>query len=229
MTSFTHIIFDFDGTIADTESIFAQFDQTLLNEALKREGIQSALTLQETRDLAGNNATSKLEIIAERYNFPAKNQLKLFLQERENKRDDLFRKHPPPIGTNLNTLLSHLDNKYAIATNKSGKRLQHDLNTMGMHSLFDIIVACDPPLLKKPAPDMLLTAAEKLNVAPENCAYIGDNVIDMQAAINAKMTPVAFIIEGMENEQPRVKQLKEAGAEIIIDDFLALLPYVIKP
>lgn len=229
MIPFTHIIFDFDGTIADTESIFAQFDQTLLNEALKREGIQSELNRQETRNLAGNNATSKLEIIAERYNFPAENQLEQFLQERENKRNDLFRKYPPPIGTNLNTLLSHLDNKYAIATNKSGKRLHHDLKIMGIEHLFKVIVACDPPHRKKPAPDMLLAAAKELNTAPESCAYIGDNTIDMLAAINANMTPIAFIIEGIAKEPTRANNLKDAGAKIIIDDFSDLIPYVIKP
>ncbi len=229
MTSFTHLIFDFDGTIADTESIFAQFDHALLNEALKREGIQSTLTLQETRNLAGNNATSKLEIIAKRFQFPPENQLDAFLQERENKRDNLFLENPPPIGANLKTLLSHLDDKCAIATNKSGKRLLHDLKTMGIDGIFDIIVACDPPHRKKPAPDMLIAAAHQLDTNPENCAYIGDNVIDIQAAINANMPPLGFIIEGIDNETTRVKQLQQAGAEIIIDDFSDLFPYVIKP
>lgn len=229
MKPHSHFIFDFDGTIADTENIFAQFDCTLLNNVLRRENISYTLTIEEVRALAGNNDVSKLEIIAKRFNFNPEDQKEEFLKERAQKRNILFKNTPAPLAKNVKTFIKRLDGKCAIATNKSGKRLHMDLKTMELDNLFDIIVTCDPPLKKKPAPDMLLEAAKKLNIPPESCAYIGDNTLDMEATKNANMTPIGFIIEGIKENEERKNALAQAGATMIIDDFADLIPYIIEP
>ena len=97
---------------------------------------------------------------------------------------------------------------------------------MNAEDLFETIIPCDPPLNKKPAPDILLAAAEKLSAAPKNCAYIGDNTLDMIAATAASMLPVGFVIEGKNGNEERVQALRNAGAEIVIDDFMDLKAYL---
>jgi HAD superfamily hydrolase (TIGR01509 family) len=42
----------------------------------------------------------------------------------------------------------------------------------------------------KPAPDLLLVAAERLEAEPQNCWYVGDSVWDMRAAVAAYMVAV---------------------------------------
>lgn len=41
-------------------------------------------------------------------------------------------------------------------------------------------------LIIKPDPDPLLLAAQRLGVAPEHAAYVGDAVVDLQAARPAR-------------------------------------------
>ncbi len=229
MKSFTHVIFDFDGVIADTENVFAIFDCRLLNDVLERAGAPPSLTPHDIRQLAGNNDAAKLMIIAKRYNFdPAPHQAE-FIKIRSAQRKSLFRDSPAPIGVNLMDFLKVIKGRYALATNKTAEKLFHDIELMNLNTLFDTIITCDPPLRKKPAPDMLLEAAKRLNAHPENCAYIGDNTLDMQAAIAAQMTPIGFIIEGAAHHPTRMQELKDHGAQIIIDDFITLTPYLIKP
>lgn len=224
----THFIFDFDGVIADTENVFATFDRSLLNEVLETSGIEPRLSYDDVRKMAGNNDRTKLALVGEKYDFDVAPYERAFVTKRTHLRKTLFHDHPAPIAKNLGAFLNHLDGRCALATNKTAEKLFHDLGLMKLDNLFDVVVTCDPPLKKKPAPDLLLEAAKRLSALPEHCAYIGDNVIDMRAAANANMAPIGFIIEGQQGNEERAQALRKSGAEIIIDDFAALIPYVIK-
>ena len=229
MHSFDHVTFDFDGVIADTESIFAAFDCVLLNEVLEKAGRPSSLTTTEVRALAGNNDVSKLNIVAKNYKFdptPYKND---FINSRTQKRNTLFHDHPVTLGKNIREFIELLNGRCALATNKTTAKLHPDLEAMELQGLFEIIITCTPPLKKKPAPDLLLEAAKKLNTSPETGAYIGDNPIDMIAAKAANMLPIGFVIEGVDKQSTHAQDLKTAGAQIIIDDFMTLTPYLTKP
>jgi beta-phosphoglucomutase-like phosphatase (HAD superfamily) len=43
MPPFKYAIFDFDGVIADTETVFARFDCALLNDVLVKAGLEPSL------------------------------------------------------------------------------------------------------------------------------------------------------------------------------------------
>ncbi len=225
----THTIFDFDGVVADTENVFAQFDCNLLNNVLLKASHPPALTPTYIRTLAGNTGERKLDIIAEQHGFSPLLYKDDYLKARTEERTTLFRNYNVSLGKNLKDFLLQHPGKYALATNKVSKKLTHDMSHMKLDSLFDIIITSDPPMKKKPAPDMLLEAAKRLNTQPENCMYIGDNTLDMQAAKNAGMTPVGFIIEGKKGHEKRAQDLKNHGAALIIDDFHDLTPYVVLP
>lgn len=220
--SFTHAIFDFDGVVADTETVFAEFDRALLNETLEEAGIKQRLSFKDVRALAGNPGPDKLGIIAERLGFDAKPYQDGFNKRRDERRPALFKTHETPLGKNLKNFTQSMQGRIALATNKSAAKLTPDLKTMELENIFDIIVTCDPPLKKKPAPDILLAAAKQLGAAPETCIYIGDNTLDMQAAMAANMTPIGFIIEGLEGHKMRKDALLKHGAKIVIDDFTHL-------
>jgi HAD superfamily hydrolase (TIGR01509 family) len=59
----------------------------------------------------------------------------------------------------------------------------------------------------KPAPDLLLQAAERVGVDPTTCWYVGDSVWDMQAAVAANMVAVG-VPYGAATED----DLRKAGA-----------------
>jgi len=225
LAPFKAAIFDWDGTTADTETVFAKFDCALLNNALMRAGIEPSLSIAEVRKLAGNPSEQKLEILAKRFGFDAAGQMQAFQNERAEKRATLFEDYPVPLGKGLEDFLKLLGANNALATNKVSKKLTRDMEAMGVSELFAHIVACDPPFVRKPDPGIILEAAKRLGKKPEECIYIGDNVNDILAAGNAGMPGIGFIIEGFDGQEHRIEAMKEAGAAMIIDDFMALKPY----
>ena len=65
--------------------------------------------------------------------------------------------------------------------------------------LFDAIVTADDPEVgaAKPAPDIFLTAARRLGVAPEDCLVFEDSPFGVTAAKAAHMTAIAVPDEAM--------------------------------
>ncbi|WP_029917678.1 HAD family hydrolase [Pelobacter seleniigenes] len=88
----------------------------------------------------------------------------------------------------LRTLLAGLKDVYplAVATNRGGS-IETILSHFQLLEYFSTIVTSADVARPKPAPDMLLLAAEKLAVAPEDCLFIGDSELDMAAAHAANM------------------------------------------
>lgn len=64
---------------------------------------------------------------------------------------------------------------------------------------------------RKPAPDMVLAAAEELDVEPKDCVYVGDSETDILTAKNAEMDCIA-VTWGFRDEEV----LKEAGAVMLV-------------
>ncbi|MEA3544609.1 MAG: HAD-IA family hydrolase [Thermodesulfobacteriota bacterium] len=89
---------------------------------------------------------------------------------------------------NLVELLDRLSGQYplAIATNR-GKSILAILDHFNLHNYFLAVVTSHDVERPKPAPDMLLLAAEKLNIEPENCLFVGDSDLDKLAAAEAKV------------------------------------------
>jgi HAD superfamily hydrolase (TIGR01509 family) len=70
----------------------------------------------------------------------------------------------------------------------------------------------------KPAPDLLLAAAEALQRPPASCWCIGDSTWDMRAAAAAQMTGIAVTA----GAAVPAEALREAGAVLIADTLMEL-------
>ncbi len=79
----------------------------------------------------------------------------------------------------------------AIATNR-GRSIDQILDHFALSNFFSAVVTSHDVQQPKPAPDMLLLAAEKLQVRPQQCLFIGDSELDMAAAQAAEMCFVAY-------------------------------------
>ena len=222
--TFSHAVLDFDGVVADTEGVFAVFDCALFNEVLKLVGQVPDLAPSYVRTLAGNGAERKLELVAERRGFDPAPFLDEYLANRTKARKTLFQDHPVPLAQGLDEFTEAMAGRFGVATNKNSEKLLPDMKIMGLDGRFPVIVPCDPPLRKKPQPDVIVTALEKLGADPDSSIYVGDNVLDMEAALAAGVTPIGFVIEGLEGHEERAEALKAAGAIVITDDFRDLLP-----
>ena len=93
----------------------------------------------------------------------------------------------------LKTLLAGLRKKYrtAVATNRTDT-MERVLEEFGLTEQFDLVVtALDVPN-PKPAPDCLEKVARTFRAAPSEVVYIGDSILDQQAARAAGTQFIAF-------------------------------------
>ncbi len=74
---------------------------------------------------------------------------------------------------------------------------------------------------RKPHPDMLQGAADRLGVRLDRCLYVGDSEVDIETARNANIDCVC-VSWGFRTRQ----QLAQAGARVIIDDPEELTAFV---
>lgn len=93
----------------------------------------------------------------------------------------------------MDALLAALIEKdiaWGIVTNKAGRfthLLVPELNLQ--HA--GCVIAGDTTPYSKPHPEPLLEAARRLNILPEQCWYVGDDLRDIQAGRAAGMTTIA--------------------------------------
>jgi len=102
---------------------------------------------------------------------------------------------------NVRPFIEHLkakNYKIGLATNSPESFISISLERVGISDLFDAITSAEHEKCGKPDPAVYLTAAKKLNVAPEKCIVIEDSYHGMQAGKSAGMTVVAFT-NGNEN------------------------------
>jgi HAD superfamily hydrolase (TIGR01509 family) len=70
----------------------------------------------------------------------------------------------------------------------------------------------------KPAPDLLLLAAERLGAAPARCWAVGDSTWDVRAALAAGMTPVCVTVGSAVSRD----ELLDAGAAVAVETLVEL-------
>ena len=115
---------------------------------------------------------------------------------------------------NLQEVLEKLSAKYplAIATNR-GSSIEPILAHFGLDNYFSVVVTSRDVAKPKPAPDMLLLAAGRLQLSPEACLFIGDSELDQQAAFDARVRFLGY--GGL------------AAGEVALQNHLQLLEYLL--
>ena len=99
--------------------------------------------------------------------------------------------------------------KLVIISNKPDSAVQ-ELSAHFFGELLEFSVGESERVRRKPYPDTVLAAAERMGLAPESCVYIGDTEVDLETAKNAGMDCIA-VTWGFRNEP----QLLFSGAETI--------------
>lgn len=80
--------------------------------------------------------------------------------------------------------------KIAIVSTKYHFRINESIEKFSLHDYIDIVIGGENVSAFKPSPEGCLKAMEALDSSPEKTVYIGDSIIDAQAAKNAN---IAFI------------------------------------
>lgn len=78
----------------------------------------------------------------------------------------------------------------AVASGGSRQIVEASLQASGLMPLFDTIVTIDDVEHAKPAPDLVLEAANRLKTPPKTCLVFEDSAQGLQAAANAGMAAI---------------------------------------
>ncbi|MGW3031144.1 HAD family hydrolase [Streptomyces sp. NPDC001178] len=79
----------------------------------------------------------------------------------------------------------------AVATAKVSRSAHALLDALHIGAHFSVVIGHDMVSRGKPHPESGLAAAHALGIPPDGCAYVGDTVGDMRMAVAAGMRPVA--------------------------------------
>lgn len=187
-TDLSHLraaVFDMDGLMVDTESIY---------QWAWREGIQQlGYTISEAalRATTGRRMEDCYAILRSEVDdtFPMPAFLDLWPR--------LWDEHVNTHGINqkpgLTALLDLLDAHQipkAVATSSAQPEALFTLEKAGIRDRFSIIVSGDQIVNGKPAPDIFLRAAERLNIAPDRCMAFEDSEAGVIAAASAGMVTI---------------------------------------
>jgi phosphoglycolate phosphatase len=178
------VLFDFDGTLADTAPDLA----AAVNRMLVEQG-HAPLPIERLRPFASAGARGLVHaafgIKPEDAEYAALRETFLeYYAERICEHTRLF----PGIDELLEVLHAR-QIRWGIVTNKATRFTEQIVSKLGLNP--DCLACGDTTAHLKPHPASLLHAAEQLKLAPATCCYLGDDLRDMKAAQAAGMRPIA--------------------------------------
>lgn len=179
------VIFDCDGVLIDSEPIANR----VLSERLRLIGL--TLSPDEVmRKFVGRSRAGCLNLAAELLSRDLPEQ---FAQEWDFALFAALKSEVRPIDGVVD-LLASLDVPYCVASNSSPERMRISLLASGLSPQFAgrMFSSADVPN-PKPAPDLLLHAAQALGVAPSRCAVIEDTPTGAKAGVAAQMKVFGYV------------------------------------
>jgi pyrophosphatase PpaX len=175
------VLFDFDGTLADTiPLIVASYRHTLrtvLGEEPEEHEVRSWIgrPLQPVLEERYPGRGAELTDVYRTWNLANHDELILTVEGMPELLDDLHA----------------AGGRSGVVSSKKGETVLLGLRAVGLADRIDVVAAQEHTTLHKPDPQPLLYAADALGVRPDECVYIGDATVDMEAARAAGMGAVA--------------------------------------
>lgn len=204
---YTLLIFDWDGTLADSVGRIVEAMQV----AAKRAG-QAPSQEQAIKGIIG---LSLAEAIHTLYPHLTHEQVERFRQHYADVYTALDQQPSPLFDGVAESLAAFRAEGYrmAVATGKARRGLDRVLKANGLERFFDITRAADETR-GKPHPLMLEQILDHCGVEPGRALMVGDSAFDLQMASNAGMHSVAVGYGAMS-----LQALAEFGPQVCIDHF----------
>lgn len=209
------VLFDLDGTLIDSAADLC----AALNELLGRSGLPP-VGVDDAKTMIGHGVR---RLVERGFVFAGRSLSEAELDaEHKTMVDEIYGKHLTEFTTlvpgTAETVrrLHGQGRKLAVVTNKPDRFTRPVLDHFGLTPFFDVLIGADSGIEKKPAPDMLLAALDRMGVAPADAVMVGDSVSDAASAHAAGVKSV--LLEGGYTDIPA----KDLGADIVIPGYAEL-------
>ena len=214
LTNIKAAIFDLDGTLINSMSLWDQIDIDYL----------TSKNIPVPDDL--NNEISHLSFNQVAVYFKERFKLKDSLDEIKNTWNTMAYNHYSSDITLKDGVVEFLDFlkksniKIGLATSNSTELLEASLKFNKIYDYFDAITITDEVSIGKHEPDVYLLAAKKLNVKPEECIVFEDILVAVKGAKKAGMKVIAVEDECSSLDKDEIIKISDE----FINDFRALIP-----
>ena len=211
------VIFDMDGTMFDTERMWATFWEPAL-AALGlpyREGLAEA-----ARGTAG---VTTRNVVRQFYGPDC--DAEAIVDSLHRVADEVFFSAPVPKKPGLDALLAWLKARHipmAVASSSREAMIRHNLDVWGLTQDFTAIVSGQHVAHSKPDPEIFLLTAQKLGVEPSRCLVLEDSYNGVRAgAAGGFVTVMVPDLVPADDEMKQLYTMECASLEEVLEKLKA--------
>jgi phosphatidylglycerol:prolipoprotein diacylglycerol transferase len=199
------IIFDFDGTLLDTEPIVKQS----MVQVIQKHRPEIEIDDETASKFVGPTLKESFSRYFEEHLIDD-----LIAQYREIS-NQLHYDYAKPLKGVMETLKQLKEDGYKLGVVSSKMRdvIIFGMDFYDMEPYFDVIIGLDDVSQHKPHPEGIFLACEKLGVSHDSVVFVGDTAIDVQTGNNAGVYMVAF----MSNPTRETEIMTHKPNELITD------------
>jgi len=182
------VLFDMDGVLLNSEPLHDETNLKILSDL----GVEADSSV--TDPYVGRTSEALWKALKERF------QLEMSIEDLMDRQWDTNIRNLPESGIGpsdgLCELLQYLrDNHFraTVASSSRGVFVEAVLDYLGISSFFEGYTCGEEINNSKPAPDIFLLAAKKMNVLPSECLVIEDSSAGVRAGKAAGMVTIGYV------------------------------------
>ena len=207
------VLFDFDGTIADTLPVSFEAFKYVFDKYDKR-----TMTDKEIIQLFGPSE----DVIIRKY-LVNKEKVEYAIEDYYDHYEKGHNREFECLTDiqDMLTVLKEMDLNLGIITGKSRRSLTLSLEILNLYDYFDVTISGDEVKEPKPNPEGIFKSLTLLHNAPSEAVFVGDSQADMAAGSSAKVTTIAA--QWFSTVQSTMYETKPSHLCKTIPDFIKLI------
>jgi HAD superfamily hydrolase (TIGR01549 family) len=203
-----HILFDCDGTLLKSLG----FGMDSYNLALAHVGARPH-TPEEIKKFFGQSADKILhQLLGDKKK--AQEAYEVYFKYEV---DHVSRVNPHAGIVELLDNLKAAGFRMGVVTGRHSRDLELLFNHTKLHHYFEALVCDDHLIIPKPHPEGLFLAASRMNININDCYYVGDSVMDLQAANAAGAKGIAALWDQWAHEEEMKREMPAFMAKTPLD------------
>ncbi|MDA0968264.1 MAG: HAD family phosphatase [Proteobacteria bacterium] len=206
-----NIIFDFDGVLVDSEILVAK----AFAEYMQKFGIE--VDEKEFTSLAGKKTVQVIDILSKKYSIQDQQK---FFTDIMGIASNIYKKKLTTV-KGAYEFVSNLKLNIFIGSNSMKERIIDGLQRVKLDKYFQPkqVYSFDLVEKPKPDPDIYLKAIEDNNLIKTETIIIEDSAVGVMAGVAAGVKVIGLTAGGHWHEKRDEKELLEAGAFAVTNDY----------